>query len=118
MCLVSVSNVAVICPTAEEECITSVNRTQPTGHSQRSDKKPEAVLAYNEDKGGVNVVDKIIDTDRCKVATRGWPMVVFYTTIDIAALNTPVLWLLKNPRWHERKRGQRRRLSLHELDMA
>ena len=76
------------------------------------------ILAYNEDKGGVDVVDKMIDTYRCKVATRRWPMVVFYTTIDIAALNTLVLWLFKNRRWYEQKHGQRRRLFLHELGMA
>jgi len=38
--------------------------------------------------------------------------------IDIAALNTLVLCLFKNPRWHEMKHGQRRRLFLHELGMA
>jgi len=32
--------------------------------------------------------------------------------------HTLVLWLFKNPMWHERKRGQRRRLFVHELDMA
>jgi len=46
--------------------------------SQRSDCKPEAILAYNEGKGGVDIVDKMIDTYRCKVSTLRWPMVVFY----------------------------------------
>jgi len=45
-------------------------------------------------------------------------ILVFYTMIDIAALSILVLWLFKNPRWHERKRGQRRRLFRHELYMA
>jgi len=33
-------------------------------------------------------------------------------------LNTLVLWLFKNPRWYEKKHGQRCRLKLHELGMA
>jgi hypothetical protein len=86
--------------------------------SQRPDRKPEVILAYNEDKGGVDVVDKMIDTYRCKVGTRRWPMVVFYTMIDVAALNTLVLWLFKNPGWSVKKRGQRRKHFLHELGMA
>jgi len=38
--------------------------------------------------------------------------------MDIAVLNTLVLWLLKNRRWYEKKHGQRRRVFLHELGMA
>jgi len=38
--------------------------------------------------------------------------------MNIAALNTGVLMLFKNPRCYEQKRGQRRRLFLHELGMA
>jgi len=45
-------------------------------------------------------------------------MVVFHTMADIAALNTIELWLFKNPRWYEKKHGQRCRLFLHELGMA
>ena len=85
--------------------LLSTERSQPD-ISPRSDEKPEVKLAYNEDKGGVDVVDKMIDTYRCKVATRRWPMVVFCTMIDIAALNTLGLWLFKNPRWYEKKHGQ------------
>ena len=76
------------------------------------------ILAYNEDKGGVDVVDEMINTHRCKLATRRWPMVVFYAMVDVAALNTLVLWLFKNPGWNAKKRGQRRKHFLHELGMA
>jgi Transposase IS4 len=71
--------------------------------SQRADRKPVVILAYNEGKaGGVDVVDKMIDTYRSKVYTLRWPMVVFYTVVDIAALNAFVIWLArlhKKPNW-------------------
>jgi len=51
---------------------------------------------------------------RSKVATRRWPMVVFYDR-QRGVQHTNVLWLFKNPRWYEKKHGQRRRLFLHEL---
>jgi hypothetical protein len=64
--------------------------------SQRPDHKPEVILAYNEGKGGIDIVDKMIDTYCSKVSTLRWPMVVFYTIVDIAALNAYVIWLHKN----------------------
>ena len=45
-------------------------------------------------------------------------MIVFYTMIDIAALNSMVLWLFKNPSWNLKKQRTRRRLFLHDLGMA
>jgi hypothetical protein len=83
--------------------------------SGRDDRKPEVILAYNEDKGGVDIVDKMIDTYRTKVTSNRWPMAVFYTILDIAALNAFVVWLNKNKAWMQKKGGQRRRLFLHEL---
>lgn len=54
---------------------------------------------FRDDKGGEDVVDKMIDTYRTKVGTLRWPIVVFYTIIDIAALNSFVIWLHKYPNW-------------------
>ena len=58
--------------------------------SQREDNAPEVILFYNSTKGGVDVVDQMIDAYRAKVALNRWPMVVFYTIIGVAALNA---WL-------------------------
>jgi Transposase IS4 len=94
--------------------LVSTQHDQPD-ISQRADRKPEVILAYNEDKGGVDVVDKMIDTYRSKAATLRWPMVVFYTVIDVAALNAFVIWLHKKPNWMSNKAKERRRLFLKEL---
>lgn len=81
-------------------------------------RKPPVILAYNEGKGGVDIVDKMIDTYRCKVGTLRWPMVVFYTILDVAALNAFVIWLYKKPNWNESKGTRRWRTFLTELGKA
>jgi hypothetical protein len=42
-------------------------------------------------------------------------MVVFYTIIDLAALNAFIIWLHKNPIWLSNMAKERRRLFLKEL---
>ena len=86
--------------------------------SQWSNRTPQVILAYDEDEGSVDVVDEMIDIYRTKVCTRRWPMVVFYTVIDIAALNTSVAWLHKYPNWKIKILKERRRRFLKELGMT
>lgn len=53
--------------------------------------KPEMVIDYNKTKGGVDTVDKMCaayNTARC---TRRWPMVIFYTALNIAGINSFVI---------------------------
>ena len=61
--------------------------------------KPEINLFYNSTKGGVDVVDQMIDCYRSKVDGNRWPMVVFNTILDIGALNAFIIWILRNPAW-------------------
>jgi hypothetical protein len=67
--------------------------------STREDRKPQVILDYSAAKGGVDTVDMMIDTYRSKVATRRWPMVVWTTMIDVAALNGFLIWLQTHPDW-------------------
>ena len=60
--------------------------------SDRKDQKPQAILDYNEAKGGIDTVDMMIDTYCLKVATRRSPMAVWTEMIDIAALNGFLIW--------------------------
>ena len=105
-------------PKAKKNVLLVSSQHDQPDISQRSDKKPEVILAYNEDKGGVDVVDKMIDTYRTKVGTRRWPMVVFYTVLDIAALNAFVVWLHKYPNWEIKILKERRRRFLKGLGLA
>ncbi len=83
--------------------------------SQRENRAPEVNLFYNSTKGGVDVVDQMIDIYRCKAATNRWPMVVFFTIIDIAALNGFVVFLHNKPQWNERRGRRKRRQFLIDL---
>lgn len=102
-------------PKAKKNALLGSSQHDQPNISQRADRKPEVILAYNEDKGDVDVVDQIIYTYRTRVATLRWPMVVFYSIIDVAALNAFIIWLHKNPTWKSNMAKERRRLFLKEL---
>ena len=51
-------------------------------------KKPETVLFCNKTKAGVDVVDQITRKYSVKVASRRWPVHVFYNEIDLAIINS------------------------------
>ncbi|KAF4527436.1 hypothetical protein B566_EDAN016066 [Ephemera danica] len=55
-------------------------------------KKPEIVTFYNKTKGGVDSVDQMVRFTSCKRGTRRWPLSLFYTLIDIAALNAYTIY--------------------------
>ncbi|XP_056108635.1 piggyBac transposable element-derived protein 4-like [Rhinichthys klamathensis goyatoka] len=82
--------------------------------STREDRKPEAILYYNENKGGVDNLDKVTGTYSCKRKTLRWPMVLFFNILDVSAYNAFVAWMEVNPGWKEGKTF-RRRLFLEEL---
>ncbi|KAJ8941987.1 hypothetical protein NQ314_010211 [Rhamnusium bicolor] len=48
--------------------------------------KPEMVTEYNKVKGGVDVIDKLVSSYDCARNTRRWPMVIFYTMLNVAEL--------------------------------
>jgi hypothetical protein len=102
-------------PKAKKNVLLVSSQHDQPDISQRADRKPEVILAYNEDKSGVDMVDKMIDTYRTKVSTLRWPVVVFYTIIDMAALNAFVIRLHKKPNWMSNMAKERRRLFLKEL---
>ncbi|XP_063049276.1 piggyBac transposable element-derived protein 4-like [Engraulis encrasicolus] len=84
------------------------------GVSNREDKKPDIILDYNKNKGGVDNLDKVTGTYTCKRGTKRWPMVVFYNMLDVSAYNAFIIWTEVDPGWNSRKTF-RRRLFLDEL---
>lgn len=79
--------------------------------------KSDINLFYNETKGGVDTVDQMARKYTCKRSTRRWPLSVFFTLLDIAAINAYSLFILNFPHWNENK-SNRRRLFLQELGLA
>lgn len=58
--------------------------------------KPEIIVDYNKSKGGVDVVDKLCAQYNCARNTRRWPMVVFYSLLNMAAINSNIIYLSNN----------------------
>ena len=59
--------------------------------------KPDMIMMYNSTKGGVDVVDKLCAGYNCARATRRWPMVIFYSLMNIAGINAFVIFNSNNP---------------------
>lgn len=76
--------------------------------------KPEIIAHYNDTKGGVDNLDRMIGEYTCQRQTRRWPYALFMNLIDIAAVNAFVLWIHLHPEWNKSYR-ERRRLFLLEL---
>ena len=55
-------------------------------------KKPETVLFYNKAKAGVDVVDQMTRKYYVKAASQQWPIHVFYNVIDLAIINSWILY--------------------------
>jgi hypothetical protein len=57
-----------------------------------SKKKPNVVLTYNSKKVGVDSVDQMTRNYSVRAPTRRWPVSVFYNILNIAAINSWVLY--------------------------
>ena len=100
-------NVLVVSSMHEEDYITHT-----------AARKPDNILFYNETKGGDDTVDQMIDTYRAKAATRRWPMVMLYTIVDVAALNSMVILQHTNNMYFAEPPRKHRRHFLLDLGKA
>ena len=55
-------------------------------------RKPETVLFYNQTKVGVDVLDQMSRLYSVKAASRRWPLYIFYNVINIALINSWVIY--------------------------
>ena len=55
-------------------------------------KKPNTVLTYNVKKVGVDAVDQMARGYNVKAPTRRWPVCVFYNIINLATINSWILY--------------------------
>ena len=56
-------------------------------------KKPKAIFFYNETKVGVDVLDQMSRCYSVKAGSRNWPIHMFYNIIDMALINS---WIIYN----------------------
>lgn len=62
-------------------------------NSSTNDNKPEILKFYNETKGGVDTVDQMCSIYNVSRHNKRWPMVIFYTMLNIAGINSMVVYL-------------------------
>ncbi|KFM74523.1 PiggyBac transposable element-derived protein 4, partial [Stegodyphus mimosarum] len=75
-------------------------------------KKPEMICFYNMTKGAVDTVDEMAASYSVARITRRWPMVIFFSALNIAAINARIILLsTANPPTRYRSR----RLFLKDL---
>ncbi|XP_066257793.1 piggyBac transposable element-derived protein 4-like [Euwallacea similis] len=55
-------------------------------------KKPEIIYAYNSIKGAVDTFDQMAQNICCNRKTRRWPLCIFYNMMNIASVNSYVIY--------------------------
>ncbi len=61
-----------------------------------SKKKPNVILTYNSKKVGVDSVDQMSRIYNTRAPTRRWPVSVFYNILNIASINSWILFKIIN----------------------
>lgn len=63
------------------------------------------IADYNHTKGGVDEIDKKCSIYSCRRKTRRWPMAVFQRILDMAGINSFVLYQMSSDRDEKMRRG-------------
>ncbi|XP_053964402.1 piggyBac transposable element-derived protein 4-like [Anastrepha ludens] len=58
--------------------------------------KPEMIIFYNQTKGGVDVVDELCTNYDVSRNTKRWPMVIFYAVLNMAGINSIIVYKSNN----------------------
>ncbi|XP_041102639.1 uncharacterized protein LOC121313928 [Polyodon spathula] len=66
-------------------------------------KIPETVQFYNSTKFGVDIVDQMSQKYSVKAGSRRWPVQVFYNIMDLAAINSWILYKETTGKWISRR---------------
>ncbi|XP_063931144.1 piggyBac transposable element-derived protein 4-like [Zophobas morio] len=82
----------------------------------RNTNKPDMIMDYNATKGGVDSVDKLCAAYDCARNTRRWPMVVFYSLLNIAGINSLIIYSMNNNIDSIKRREFSKRLSFHLIE--
>lgn len=79
--------------------------------SQNEAAKPEMILYYNNTKGAVDTLDKMLHEYTTKRKTRRWPLAFFFNILDIAALAAYIIFIENNPNLIKKSEGRRHFLT-------
>jgi len=65
--------------------------------AEDEERKPDIVAFYNSTNAGVDILDKLCGKYMVKRKTLRLPLSLFFTVLDIAVVNTTVIWFENNP---------------------
>lgn len=72
--------------------LSTLHNTLRIDDSDNPKKKPNTVVYYNKTKYGVDVADQMARQYSVKCASRRWPLHVFFNIIDLAIINSWILY--------------------------
>ena len=91
--------------------ISSMHQDKKIDKATGEDKKPEIITFYNSTKGGVDVVDMMMDKYSISRNSRRWPLTVFFALLNISCVSPYVLYV-HNPQNKLKRRKFIKKVSL------
>lgn len=73
--------------------VSSLHEEQEIDVSTGEKQKPEIISFYNTTKIGVDIVDKMCGSYNVSRNIKRWPMVIFFTMLNIASINSQVIYV-------------------------
>jgi hypothetical protein len=67
--------------------------------SEAEHQKPVVILDYNRTKGGVDTVDQLTHHFTARRKSRRYPMILFGNLLDLAGINSMIIFINRNPAW-------------------
>lgn len=96
----------------------NVNLISSLHHDDRIDPstaekcKPDIITYYNHTKGGVDNLDKLSATYNVARNTRRWPMVIFFSMMNMAGVNSQIIFACNNKTYKIERRSFLRDIGL------
>ncbi|XP_069680912.1 piggyBac transposable element-derived protein 4-like [Periplaneta americana] len=75
--------------------------------------KPHILLDYNSTKGAVDTIEQMCGRYSVARVTRRWPLVIFYSLLDIAGINAQIIYCA-----NEANQRSNRRIFLKEMSLS
>ena len=72
--------------------LSTLHSSHEVDERENPKKKPNTILFYNQTKFGVDVADQMARQYSTKCASRRWPLHVFFNIIDLAVINSWILY--------------------------
>lgn len=90
--------------TKRKKCVLLLSTMHDCEATDEETGKPLINADYNSTKGGVDTVDKMCAAYSTARQTRRWPLRIFFSFLDLAGINSQVVFFSNNPESTKRRR--------------